>query len=322
MKGLTRERITGLVFEYGIVVVLIILVTAFSLSSPNFLTTTTLTTILSQVAVIGVLAVGMSCVMLLGSIDLSVGAIAGVVSVSAAMLMAGGAPVLVAVIVGLVIGVLAGVFNAFSLTTLRVPSLIGTLAVMTALRGIAYLLSGGTPVYNIDPNFKMLAQKSILGIPIPGLLFLLIFVIFAVALAKSKFGRQIYGVGGNEEASRLSGLPVVRIKYAVFAASGLLAAVGGLLLLARTNSGQPSAGGGYELDAITAVVLGGVAITGGKGRLWLVVVGVLIMGTLSTGMIMNNVSDYVQQVIKGLILVGAVAFSQIQSRSSASMAVR
>ena len=321
MKRLNRARLADLVFEYGVVLVLIVLIVAFSASSPNFFTAGTLTTILSQVSVIGVMAVGMTCVMLLGSIDLSVGAIAGLASVTAALLMSAGVPVWLAVVIALVIGVGVGLFNAFSLTVLRIPSLIGTLAVMTALRGLAYLFSGGTPIYDIDPGFKQLAQGSVLSIPIPGLLFIVLFVLAAVMLARTRVGRQIYGVGGNEESSRLSGVPVSRIKYFVFALSGLLASVGGLLLLARTNSGQPSAGAGYELDVITAVVLGGVAITGGKGRLWLVVVGVLIMGTLSTGMVMNNISDYVQQVVKGLILLAAVAFSQITARSHGAAAI-
>ncbi|GAA2238489.1 sugar ABC transporter permease [Herbiconiux moechotypicola] len=312
---MNRDRLVHYVFEYGIVVVLAVLVLVFSLSSPSFFTASTLTTILSQVSVIGIIAIGMACVMLLGSIDLSVGATAGLVSVTAALLMSMGFPVWSAVILTLIVGIVIGLFNALSLTLFRIPSLIGTLAVMTALRGLAYLLSNGIPIYDIDAGFKQLAQGSFLSIPIPGLLFLGIFVVVAIVLNRAKIGRQIYGVGGNEEASRLSGVPVTRIKYFVFALSGLLAAVGGLLLLARTNSGQPSAGSGYELDVITAVVLGGVAITGGKGRLWLVLVGVLIMGTLSTGMVMNNVNDYVQQVVKGLILVAAVAFSQIAARS-------
>lgn len=321
MGTVNRTKLTQYLFEYGIVLVLLALVVVFSLSSPAFFTTRTLTTILSQVSVVGIIAVGMACVMLIGSIDLSVGAIAGLVSVSAALFMSLGLPVWLAVILALISGVLIGLFNAFSLTTLAIPSLIGTLAVMTALRGGAYLLSNGTPIYDIDPGFKQIAQGSILSIPIPALLFLGIFTVVAIVLSKMKIGRQIYGVGGNEEASRLSGVPVRAIKYFVFGLSGLLSAVGGILLLARTNSGQPSSGVGYELDVITAVVLGGVAITGGKGKLWLVIVGVLIMGTLSTGMVMNNISDYVQQVVKGVILVVAVAFSQISARGNGAKTV-
>jgi ribose/xylose/arabinose/galactoside ABC-type transport system permease subunit len=144
-----------------------------------------------------------------------------------------------------------------------------------------------------------------------------VFIICAYILTKTRTGRYIYGVGGNEEASRLSGIGVKKIKYFVYMLSGLLSAVAGLVLLARTNSGQPSAGVGYEMDAITAVVLGGVSITGGKGNIWLVVVGVLIMGVLSTGMVMNNLNDYVQQVIKGIVLVSAVAFAQFSQKVKA-----
>ena len=135
---------------------------------------------------------------------------------------------------------------------------------------------------------------------------------------KTRTGRYIYGVGGNEEASRLSGVGVTKTKYLVYTVSGLLSGLAGLVLLARTNSGQPSAGDGYEMDAITAVVLGGVSIAGGKGNIWLVVVGVVIMGTLSTGMVMNNINDYVQQVIKGIVLVAAVAFAQFSQKVKAN----
>jgi ribose/xylose/arabinose/galactoside ABC-type transport system permease subunit len=316
MKNANSGRLVQYVFEYGIVVVLILLVLWFSLSSPAFFTTSTLMTILSQVSVAGIISVGMTYVMLTGGIDLSVGAVAGVVSVSAAMLMSSGVPVWIAVILSLVIGIVIGLFNAFSATTLRIPSLIGTLGVMTALRGLAYLLSGGVPVYGFNAGFKQLAQGSFLSIPYPALLLLAVFLVSLLLLTRAKLGRYVYGVGGNEEASRLSGVPVIPVKYFVFGMSGLLSAAAGLILLARTNSGQPGAGAGYEMDAITAVVLGGVAITGGKGKLWLVMVGVLIMGTLSTGMVMNNVNDYVQQVVKGLLLVAAVAFAQLSQRSN------
>lgn len=321
MKRLKSANVIHYVFEYGIVVVLVLLVLVFSMSSPAFFTTGTLMTILSQVSVAGIISVGMTYVMLTGGIDLSVGAIAGVVSVSAAMLMSAGVPVWLAVLLSLAVGVVIGLFNALSSTALRIPSLIGTLGVMTALRGVAYLLSGGVPVYGFNAEFKQLAQGSFLSIPYPALLLLAVFVFSVVLLARTKLGRYVYGVGGNEEASRLSGVPVIPVKYFVFGMSGLLSAVAGLILLARTNSGQPSAGAGYEMDAITAVVLGGVSITGGKGRLWLVMIGVLIMGTLSTGMVMNNVNDYVQQVVKGVLLVAAVAFAQLSQRSGGSRGV-
>jgi ribose/xylose/arabinose/galactoside ABC-type transport system permease subunit len=315
MRQLSGGRLIHFVFEYGIVVVLLVLVAVFSAASPAFFTAGTLMTILSQVSVVGIICVGMTYVMLTGGIDLSVGSVAGVASVAAAMLMVSGVPVWGAVALTLVIGAIVGLFNAFSSTTLRIPSLIGTLGMMTALRGVAYLVSDGVPVYGFNAEFKGLAQGSFLSIPYPALLLVAVFVVSAVVLARTKLGRYVSGVGGNEEASRLSGIPVGPVKYFVFGMSGVLSALAGLVLLARTNSGQPSAGVGYELDAITAVVLGGVLITGGKGRLWLVIVGVLIMGTLSTGMVMTNVNAYVQQLIKGLLLVAAVAFAQLSQRS-------
>lgn len=317
MKLPAKGQLSRYVFDYGIVVVLLILVLVFSLTSRAFFTTNTLMTILSQVAVTGIISMGMAFVMLTGGIDLSVGSVAAVASVSGALMMSAGTPTWIAMLAALVIGAAVGVFNAFCATKLRMPALIATLAVMTALRGAAYLLSGGVPVYGFDPGYKKLAQGSFLGIPYPALILVAVFAVCLVVLNRTRFGRYVYGVGGNQEASRLSGVPVVGVQYAVFGISGMLSALAGLILLARTNSGQPSAGVGLEMDAITAVVLGGVSITGGKGNPWLVLVGVLIMGTLSTGMVMNNVNDYVQQVVKGLLLVAAVGFAQLSERSNA-----
>ncbi len=303
--------------DYGIVIVLFAILAIFSISSGKFFSVTTAIVIMRQVAITGVIAVGMTFVMITGGIDLSVGAVAGVAGVLAAVLMLAGVPVVGACAVSVLVGALFGFFNGISVCALNIPPLIGTLGMMTTLRGIAYLLSGGIPVYGFDKNFKYLAQGSLMRVPYPVLIMLFVCLIGWIVLTKTPIGRYIYGVGGNEEASRLSGINVRGVKYFVYIVSGFLSGLAGLLLLARTNSGQPSAGSGYEMDAITAVVLGGVSISGGSGNVWLVSVGVVIMGTLSTGMVMNSINDYVQQVIKGLVLIAAVAFAQYSQKVKA-----
>ena len=161
------------------------------------------------------------------------------------------------------------------------PPLIATLGVQTSLRGLAYIVTGGLPVYGFTKAFGSFAQGSIVGIPNQVILTIILFIIFIYALAKTTLGRYLYGVGGNEEASRLSGIGVTKIKLMAYGLSGFLAGIAGLVLLSRTSSGQPSAGSGYEMDAITAVVLGGVSLNGGEGKLHMVVIGMLIMGVLT-----------------------------------------
>lgn len=313
-----KKRMVNYLLDYGIVFVLVALLVIFSIASERFFMASTFITILRQVSVTGILSVGMTFVMLTGGIDLSVGATAGVSCIVAALIMKGGSPIWLAVIAVMFMSALIGLANGFCITRLRIPPLIGTLGVMTSLRGAAYLLSGGTPVYGIDKSFRNFAQGTFLEVPYPVILLFVIFVAGWYFLSKTRFGRYVYGVGGNEEASRLSGVNVGRTKYFVYTVSAVLSSIAGLVLLSRTNSGQPSTGDGYEMNAITSVVLGGVSISGGRGNIWLVIVGVLIMGVLSTGMVMNNISDYVQQVIKGLVLVLAVAFAQFSQKVRAN----
>jgi ribose/xylose/arabinose/galactoside ABC-type transport system permease subunit len=194
------------------------------------------------------------------------------------------------------------------------PPLICTLGMMTSLRGTAFIVTGGLPVFGFSQTFGDFAKNSLWVIPYPVILLALIFVIARFVLIRTVIGRYVYGVGGNAEASRLSGINVTRIMTFAYSLSGFLSGIAGLVLLSRTNSGQPSSGQNYEMDAITAVVLGGVSLSGGQGNISLVLVGVLIMGILTTGMQMCNINDYVQQLVKGLVLIAAVAFSSISKR--------
>lgn len=309
-----KQKTVNYLLDYGIVIVLFVLIILFSLLSDRFFTTSTLFVILKQVAITGIISAGMTFVLLTGGIDLSVGEVAGVTAVLAATFMVNGMPVAAACILVLLLAALYGVFNGVCVALVGVPPFIATLGSMTSLRGVAYLVSGGSPVYGFPDSVKKFAQGSVAGIPYMVILMFLIFVAGAFILFKTRLGRYIYGVGGNEEASRLSGVHVTKVKLTVYIISAVLSGIAGLVLMSRTNSGQPSAGNGYEMNAITAVVLGGVSMNGGKGNIWLVIVGALIMGTLTTGMVMNNINDYVQQVISGLVLVAAVAFDIFSQR--------
>ena len=304
------KKIKNYLSSYGIFFVLLMLVIFFSFTSENFLNPLNVFNILRQVSIIGISAVGMTMVLLTGGIDLSVGSLIAVTGVGIAKLMLMGLHPIIASFIMLTVSALIGLLNGFFINKLRIPPLITTLGMMTSLRGLAFIITGGLPVFGFNPNFSKLGQGYVWKIPIPVLVMIAVFIIGILVLSKTRFGRYVYGVGSNEEATRLSGINVKRVKYIVYCVNGVMAGLAGLILLSRINSGQPNAGQGYELEIITAVVLGGVSINGGEGRLGFVVVGVLIMGVLTNGMIMMNVNDYVQQFVKGLVLIAAVAFDR------------
>ena len=296
--------------QYAIVLVLIALVVFFSLRAPQFLKSTNIFNILRQVAINGIITVGMTMVLLTGGIDLSVGSIVGLSCALTANLLLSNVPPVFAVLITLAVGVLVGLINGFFINAFNIPPLITTLAMQTAIRGVAYIITGGLPVFGFDQAITVIGKGYLGPIPIPVIIMAIVFVIGIIFLEKTRYGRYIYGVGGNEEASRLSGVNVKNIKYMVYAICGMLAALAGIVLLARVNSGQPKAGEKYEMDAITSAVLGGVSIAGGEGKLGFVVIGVLLMGVLSNGMIQLNVQEYVQWVVQGGTLVLAVGFDR------------
>jgi ribose/xylose/arabinose/galactoside ABC-type transport system permease subunit len=308
--GLAR-RVMG---TYGIIMVLVALGLMFGFLSPVFFSSENILNILRQVAVVGIVAVGMTFVILTGGIDLSVGSIIGIASVCTAKLMLGGMPVYFAVALTLAMCTLFGLFNGIIVNELFIPPLVATLGTMTAVRGVAFIISGGLPVFGFSNSLSFLGQGYLWMIPIPVIVMAVTFALGYLLLDATRFGRYVYGVGGNEEATRLSGIGVKTIKALVYTISGLLSGVAGIVLLSRINSGQPKAGQGYEMDVITAVVIGGVSISGGEGNIILVVAGVLIMGVLSNGMILLNINEYVQWVVKGLVLLAAVGFDRVSQQ--------
>ncbi len=291
----------------GITLSLLVLFIFFSIFSNNFLSTNNMINILRQISITGICAVGMTTVILTSGIDLSVGSVIGFSSIFGAILMTNGVPIVITVVVVLVIGLLAGSITATCINYLSIPPLITTLGLMTAIRGVVYLVSGGMPIYGLPVEFKFLGQGNILGVPVSVIIMMVVFGIGFIILNKTVFGRSVYGIGGNEEAARLSGVNIKKIIYKVYMLEGFFASLAGLILMSRVNSGQPSAGDGYEMDIITAVVLGGVSVSGGEGKILKVIIGVVFMGVLANGMLMMNISEYWQRVVKGLVLLLAVA---------------
>lgn len=293
--------------DMGIIITLIAMIVFFSVFTKSFFTMRNFTNVARQISVTGICAVGMTAVLLTGGIDLSVGSVIGVSSALAAIMLSNGISVIVAAIAAFATGIIIGIVNAFCITTLLIPAMITTLATQMALRGVVYLVTGGMPVYGIPEGFKVLGQGSIGPLPISAIIMVIVFIVGGVVLSRTAFGRHIYGIGGNVETARLSGVDVKRELFKVYMLEGLLGALSGLILTSRINSGQPSSGDGYEMDIITAVVLGGVSLSGGEGKLGKVIIGVVFMGVLANGMMMMNVNEYWQRVVKGLVLLVAVA---------------
>jgi ribose transport system permease protein len=298
--------------RYAILIALIIVVLIFSIAAPNFRTFGNFITILRQISMLGIISVGMMFTLLTGNIDLSLGSQMSVIGVVTALLVVNfGMNIIVAMLIGLIVAILIGFFNGIVIAKTKMPSLIATLAMLTVLRGLAFILCGGLPVYGMPDSNKILAAGYVGPIPIPVIVMVFILALGSFLTNRTYIGRYFYAVGSNEEGARLSGINTDWIKITVFAISGFLAGIAGLIMLSRINSGQPTAGSGFELDALTACVVGGVSISGGEGKIYNVVIGILLIGVLSNGLVIIGVNEYYQMVIKGLVLLSAVAFDTI-----------
>lgn len=306
-------RFTNVVRRRAIWVFLIFMIAFFSVTNQNFLTMKNLLNVAKQISIFGIASVGMTYVILLGGIDLSTGAVISFVNIIAAYLMVKlGAPPAAACAAALLASSAIGFLNGFIIAEIRMPALIVTFASQTIFAGLSYIICKGVPISRFPESFLKLGQGYAGAIPIPVIVMAVIFAAGSFILNRSYFGRYFYALGGNEEAAELSGIRVKAVKCLVYALSGFFAGVAGLVMLARANTGQPNAGNGYEFDVITCVVLGGVSVNGGSGKMSNVIAGVLIIGILSNGMVLLNISSYAQMVIKGVILLLAVGSDCIQ----------
>ena len=223
-----------------------------------------------------------------------------------------------AILVTMIVSVLIGLLNGFMVSTVGMPALIATFAVQTSFSGLTYILCGGLPINGFPEQFKIFGQGYVSIVPVPVIIMILCFAAGSFILNKSYFGRYFYAVGGNVEAAKLSGIRVGRVKYLVFALSGFFAGLAGIVMLSRTNSGMANAGLGFEFDVITCVVLGGVSVSGGYGKMSGVVAGTFIIGALQNGMVLMNINQYMQMVVMGIVLALAVGFDCLQQKKRAN----
>ncbi|WP_410022082.1 MULTISPECIES: ABC transporter permease [unclassified Pseudomonas] len=284
----------------------VVIFVAMALANDNFLTASNLSNVLRQVSIIAIIAVGMTCAILTGGIDLSVGPVMALSGTLTAGLMVAGLPPELAILAGLAVGTLFGAGNGVFVAYAKMPPIIVTLATMGIARGLALIYTGGYPVSGLPQGFSFLGRGEVLGLQIPILVMAVVYILAYVLLNKTPIGRYIYAIGGNEEAARLSGVRVARYKLLVYMLSGLTAAIAGIVLTSRLMSGQPNAGVGFELDAIAAVVLGGAAIAGGRGAIIGTLIGAMMLGVLNNGLNLMGVSPYIQNIIKGAIILLAI----------------
>lgn len=269
---------------------------------------------------IGICSVGMTMVLLTGGIDISVGSIIALVGVVAAKLIGeSGMPIFPAMVIGIAVGAFCGLIDGIMVAKFDVPALITTLAMQTMARGAAYILTSGIPIYGLPEGIKTLGQGYFFKIPIPVIIMAFVFLFGWWLLEQTRFGRYTYAIGGNQEVARLSGINVLKMKISIYTLSGLFAGLSGVIMLSRINSGQPNTCSGFEMDVITGAVLGGISVAGGEGKLVNVIAGVLIMGMLSNGMTLMNLDEYWQWVVKGIVLLVAVTFDNMQRKRNAKV---
>ncbi len=313
----------GLLARYAPLIFLLVLMAAFALIEPRFLKPLNLFNVMRQVSIYGLLAIGMTFVILTRGIDLAVGSLVALTGLAAALVAKGGLESRFAVgaqaeahglgwplalLAAVVLGTACGWLQGVAITKLKVPPFVVTLGGMSAFRGAALLLAGGGPISGFDEGYRWWGQGYVGPVPVPVIIFLAFAILAHFVLGSTRFGRSIYAVGGNPEAARLSGLDVDRLTTSVYVIIGFMAGLGGFVLSARLNSAEAVAGVGYELTVIASVVIGGTSLFGGVGTVFGTVVGTVLIGVLLNGLVLNNVSSYVQQIIIGVIIVLAVAF--------------
>jgi ribose transport system permease protein len=304
IKKLTKTK------EVGIILVLVALSMLFSILSPQFFQVSNFFNISKQIATLGICSVGFTFVLITGGIDLSVGYQISLINIMCAYMMTEmGFHWILAVLVSVLIGTAIGFINGLIITKTGVAPLIVTLSMMQILNGFSYLISKGLPMFGFPSEFSFLGQGSLFDLVPVSFVFLIVIIVIGIfILNKTYFGRYFYAIGCNEEASRVSGVNTVRVRLLVYTLCGFFTAIGAILVLSRLNSAQSATGAGFEFDVLTACVLGGVSTNGGKGSVLGAVIGVLIVGVLDNGLVLLNITEYVQLVIKGTILMIAVIY--------------
>ena len=303
--------------RFGTVIGLGVLCAILWALTPHFLTVSNLLNVAQQTSINAIVAVGMTFVIISGGIDLSVGSIVALSGVVLGALLQGGQPLAVALAAALAVGLACGLLNGALVSVGGLPPFIATLGMMSVARGAALVFTEGRPVSGFDEGFRSLATGSLGFVPAPVVVMIVVYVAAHIVLTRTTFGRYVYAIGGNEEATRLSGVAVRFHKTAIYGVSGVMSAIAAIVLTARLNSAQPIAGTMYELDAIAATVIGGTSLMGGEGTLAGTLVGALIMGVLRNGLNLLGVSSFLQQIVIGGVIVGAVLVDTILKRRNA-----
>ena len=285
--------------------------------TPHFLTVSNLLNIAQQTSINAIVAAGMTFVIISGGIDLSVGSIVAMSGVALGSLLQADQPAIVAVIGAVAVGIACGLVNGLLVSFGRLPPFIATLGMMSVARGSALVFTEGRPISGFTESFRWVATGSLGPVPAPVIVTLVVYAAAHIIITRTTFGRYVYAIGGNEEATRLSGVAVRFHKTAIYAVSGLMSAIAAVVLTARLNSAQPIAGMMYELDAIAATVIGGTSLMGGEGSLFGTLVGALIMGVLRNGLNLLGVSSFLQQIVIGAVIVGAVLVDTLLKRQRA-----
>ena len=298
----------------AILVAFIILCVGLSIATPAFFTKDNILNVLRQVATNSNLAIGLTMAIIIGGIDLSVGAILAFSGLLCASFISDGMNLGLAVLLAFTLGALFGLLNGLIIAYTNMPPFVVTLATQNIARGIVNVYANGQPISARNPVFNFLGVGYFLGIPLPVIYSFVLLAVMILILGRSKFGRQLYAVGGNEEAARFSGINIKKVKIIVYTLCGALASFSGIILAARMYSGQPTAGDGFELDAIAASVLGGVSFSGGVGRLGGTIIGVLVLGVLTNGLNLLNINSFWQYIIKGIIILLAVYLDILKKR--------
>jgi len=312
--------------KFQSLIALVLLCIVLSIVSDKFLTVDNTWNVMRQISVNICISVGMTLVILIAGIDLSVGSILALCGAIAAGLLKNGIPVsssnlyigftlLGAILISMLAGAALGWFNGWTITKFKVPPFVATLAMLTIARGLTMLWTKGFPISNLGDGFDYIGTGWFLGIPLPVWISGVVVIIAVIITKKTVLGRHIYAIGGNESASKLSGININKVKLTVYAISGLLAAVGGILVTSRLDSAQPNAGISYELDSIAAVVIGGTSLMGGRGTIMGTVLGAVIIGVLNNGLVLMNVSPFWQQVVKGAVILLAVMIDKANSKN-------
>lgn len=311
-----KRDLSGITLYIGAVLIILLFAVICQIYGKNFLTITNIKNIITQSSVIAIIAIGVSVVILTGGIDLSVGSIVGFVGIFAGLMIKSGLPLWLACLIVLAAGIVLGAINGAFVSYGKVPAFIVTLGMMQAVRGLALLINTGKPLSNFPAELGMLMNAKVGFIPISIFYVFIPYAIVIIVMSYTRFGRHIYAFGGNPNAAKLSGVNIKKIELSAYVISGFFAAMAGIMLLSRLSYADPNAGNGYEMNAIASAVIGGISLSGGKGKIGNTLVGALILGTLTCGLQILNVATYYQTIITGIVIIAAVYFDKAKERKA------